>query len=144
MSDQIYFDDVTAGTEIASIKKDVTTVNVLMYLGVVWLLDRIHFDYPFATERRGLPNIVAPGNMAVDYYAQFLTDWVGAKGELRKLSTQYRSFMVPGNTLECGGKIINKYIDEGKGYVELELSMTNEDGINCAPGKGIVELPIRQ
>lgn len=144
MSDQIYFDDVTEGNEIAPIKKDVTTVNVLMYLGVVWLLDRIHFDYPFATERRGLPNIVAPGNMAVDYYAHLLTDWVGAKGELRKLSTQYRSFMVPGNTLECGGKVINKYTEEGKGYVELELSMTNEDGINCAPGKGIVELPIRQ
>jgi hydroxyacyl-ACP dehydratase HTD2-like protein with hotdog domain len=143
MTDQIYFDDVKEGEEIRPLKKDVTSLNIFMYLATIWLLDRIHFDYPYATERRGLPNVVAPGNMAIDYYAQLLTDWAGREGELRKLSTQYRSFMVPGNKLECGGKIVNKYIDKGKGYVELELWMTNEEGTNCAPGKGVVELPLR-
>ena len=118
MSDQIYFDDVAEGDIIPPLKKQVTTVNILMYLATVWLMDRIHFDHPFATERRGLPNVVAPGNMAVDYYAQFLTDWAGSKGELRKLSTQYRSFMVPGNTLECGGKITKKY-EEGGDFLQL-------------------------
>lgn len=144
MRDQVFFDDVAKGEDIPPLKKQVTTINVLMYLGTVWLLDRIHFDYPFAVERRGLPNIVAPGNMAIDYYCQLLTHWAGEKGELRKLSTQYRNFMVPGNTLECGGKIINKYKDEGKGYAELELWIKNEEGALCVPGKAVVELPVRQ
>ena len=143
MSDQIYFDDVAEGDIIPPLKKQVTTVNILMYLATVWLMDRIHFDHPFATERRGLPNVVAPGNMAIDYYAQFLTDWAGSKGELRRLSTQYRNFMVPGNTLECGGKITKKYEEGGKGYTELEIWLKNEDGVNCAPGKAVAELPIR-
>ena len=143
MSDQIYFDDVAEGDIIPPLKKQVTTVNILMYLATVWLMDRIHFDHPFATERRGLPNVVAPGNMAIDYYAQFLTDWAGSKGELRRLSTQYRSFMIPGNTLECGGKITKKYEEGGKGYAELEIWLKNENGVNCAPGKAVAELPIR-
>jgi acyl dehydratase len=143
MNKQIFFEDVAEGQEIPVLEKEVTTVNILMYLSTVWLMDRIHFDHPFATQRRGLPNIVAPGNMAGDYYAQLLSDWAGERGELRKLSIQFRSFMTPGDVLACGGKIISKYIKEGKGYVDLELWIKNQNSINCVPGKGVVELPVR-
>jgi hydroxyacyl-ACP dehydratase HTD2-like protein with hotdog domain len=144
MGNQIYYEDVVEGQEIATLEKKVTTVNILMYLSTVWLMDRIHFDHPFATQRRGLPNVVAPGNMAGDYYAEFLTSWAGEKGELRKLSIQFRSFMLPDDVLVCGGKITNKYTSEGKGFVELELSLKNQSDVNCVPGKGLVELPLRE
>ncbi len=72
-----------------------------------------------------------------------MNDWAGKKGELYKLSVQYRNFMVAGDTPNCGGRVTSKYIKNGKGYVELELWINNEKGINCAPGKGVVELPIR-
>lgn len=143
MNSQIFFEDVAEGQEILVLEKQVTTVNILMYLSTVWLMDRIHFDHPFATQRRGLPNIVAPGNMAGDYYVQLLSDWAGERGELRKLSIQFRSFMTPGDVLICGGKIIRKYVKDGNGYVELELWIKNQNNINCVPGKGVVELPMR-
>ena len=143
MSNQIFFEDIVEGQEIPPLEKTVTTVNILMYLSTVWLIDRIHFDYPFATQRRGLPNVVAPGNMAGDYYAELLDRWVGEKGWLRKLAIQFRSFMVPGDILVCGGKITKKYVDDGKGYVELELWLKNQSNINCVPGKGVVELPLK-
>jgi len=143
MNKQNFFGDVAEGQEIPPLEKQVTTVNILMYLSTVWLMDRIHFDHPFATQRRGLPNVVAPGNMAGDYYAQFLDDWVGEKGKVHKLSIQFRSFMVPGDILTCGGKIISKYIKGGKGYAELDLWMKNQNNINCVPGKAVVELPMR-
>ena len=143
MGSQIYYEDVVEGQEIDRLEKKVTTVNILMYLSTVWLMDRIHFDYPFATQRRGLPNVVAPGNMAGDYYVEFLTHWAGEKGDLRKLSLQFRNFMTPDDLLVCSGKITNKYESEGKGYVEMELSLKNQEGVNCVPGKCLVELPIR-
>jgi hydroxyacyl-ACP dehydratase HTD2-like protein with hotdog domain len=143
MNKQIFFGDVAEGQEIPPLEKQVTTVNILMYLSTVWLMDRIHFDHPFATQRRGLPNIVAPGNMAGDYYAQLLDDWAGERGKLCKLSIQFRSFMTPGDILTCSGKIISKYIKEGKGYAELDLWMKNQNNINCVPGKAVVELPMR-
>ena len=143
MTEQVYFDDIEEGQEIPSLKKRVTTINILMYLSTVWLIDRIHFDYPYATKRRGLPDIVAPGNMAVDYYSELLTRWAGRKGNLRKLSAQYRSFMVPDKILDCGGKITSKSIKDGKGYAELELWLKTDDGTNCVPGKAVVELPVK-
>jgi hydroxyacyl-ACP dehydratase HTD2-like protein with hotdog domain len=131
------------GQQIPSLEKKVTTINILMYVSTVWLMDRIHFDHPYAIQRRGLPNVVAPGNMAGDYYAQLLSDWVGEKGEVRKTSFQFRNFMIPGDVLTCGGKVVNKHVDNGKGCVELELWIINQGNVNCVPGKGVVELPLR-
>ena len=143
MTSQLYYDDVAVGQEIPALKKSVNTVNIMMYCAAVWLIDRIHFDYPFSVERRGLPNIVAPGNMAGDYYAQLLTGWAGDKGGLRKLSIQFRNFMIPGDVLTCGGTVTNKYIEGGHGCVELDLWMKNQAGVTCVPGKGVVELPLK-
>ncbi|MFQ5886290.1 MAG: MaoC family dehydratase [Anaerolineae bacterium] len=143
MSQQPYFDDVQEGQEIPPLEKQVTMINLLMYLGTVWLTDRIHYDHLYATQRRGLPGVVAPGTLGFDYYAQLLTDWASEGGELRQLSVQYRHFMVAGDTLRCGGKVTRKYVQDNHGYVELELWMNNPSGINCAPGKGVVELPVR-
>jgi acyl dehydratase len=143
MKNQIYYDDVNVGQEIPTLQKFVNTVNITMYCSTVWLMDRIHFDYPFATQRRGLPNIVAPGNMAGDYYVQLLSGWAGEMGNLRKMSIQFRNFMLPGDTLTCGGKVTGKYVQDGKGFVELDLYIKNQNDITCVPGKGCVELPLR-
>lgn len=143
MKSQVYFDDVAVGEEIPSLTKNVNTVNVMMYCATVWLMDRIHFDNRFAVQRRGLPDIVAPGNMAGDYYAQLLSDWAGENGRLRKIGLQFRNFMIPGNVLTCGGRITGKSVEDGKGRVDLELWIRNQDNVVCVPGKGVVELPMR-
>jgi hydroxyacyl-ACP dehydratase HTD2-like protein with hotdog domain len=143
MQSQVYFEDVEVGQEIPSLTKNVNTVNILMYVAAVWLMDRIHFDNPYAVKRRGLPDIVAPGNMAGDYYVQLLNDWTGEKGRLKKIGLQFRSFMIPGNVLTCGGRITGKLVEDSKGRVELELWIRNQDGVVCVPGKGVVELPLR-
>lgn len=143
MSSQVFYEDVAEGQEIPSLRKDVTTVNILMYVAAVWLMDRIHFDHPFATKRRGLPDVVAPGNMGGDYYAQLLSELAGEKGQVRKMSFQFRSFMLAGDVLDVGGKVVKKHVSDGKGLVELELWIKNGSGQNCVPGKGLVELPLR-
>ena len=50
MNHQVFYEDVVEGQELPPFEKLVTTVNILMYLSTVWLMDRIHFDYPFATQ----------------------------------------------------------------------------------------------
>ena len=143
MPSQVYFEDVSEGQEIPALRKDVSTVNILMYVAAVWLMDRIHFDHPFATKRRGLPDVVAPGNMGGDYYAQLLAEFAGEQGQVRKLSLQFRNFMLAGDVLEIGGKVVSKSVTDGKGLVALDLWIKNEKGVNCAPGKGLVALPLR-
>lgn len=142
MSAELNYSELSVGDEIKPLIKAVNTVNITMYISAVWLMDRIHFDYQYAVHRRGLPNIVAPGNMACDYYTQLLTDWAGTKGTLRRLSVQYRHFMTPGNTLTCGGKIVAKREENGVGLVDLDLWIRNEDGVMCVPGSATVAFPL--
>ena len=143
MRSQVFYEDVREGDEIPSLRKDVTTVNILMYVASVWLMDRIHFDQPFATERRGLPGVVAPGNMGGDYYAQLLSEYAGEGGQVRKMSFQFRSFMLADDVLTVGGRVVKKSVADGKGLVELDLWIRNQHGVNCVPGKGLVALPLR-
>lgn len=143
MRSQVFFEDVREGEEIPSLRKDVTSVHILMYVASVWLMDRIHFDHPFATKRRGLPGVVAPGNMGGDYYAQLLSEYAGEGGQVRRMSFQFRSFMLADDVLTVGGKVVKKSVSDGKGLVELELWIKNQDGVNCVPGKGLVAVPMR-
>ncbi len=143
MPSQRFFEDVVEGEEIPSLRKEVSSVAILMYVAAVWLMDRIHFDHPFATQRRGLPGVVAPGNMGGDYYAQLLSEYAGEEGRVRKMSFQFRSFMLADDVLAIGGKVVRKSLVEGKGLVELELWIRNQHGVACVPGKGLVELPRR-
>jgi acyl dehydratase len=143
MSKQIYYEDILVGQETPVLEKNITNINMAMYCAVNWLMDRIHYDHIFATKERGLPDVVEPGNMGLDYYCQLLDDWIGEKGQLRKISVQYRDFRVPGDTIKCRGKVINKYVEDKKGFIELEISMIKNNEVNCVPGKALVELPIR-
>jgi hydroxyacyl-ACP dehydratase HTD2-like protein with hotdog domain len=143
MRSQTFFEDVSEGQEIPALRKDVSTVNILMYVASVWLMDRIHFDHPFATKRRGLPDVVAPGNMGGDYYAQLLSEFAGEGGHVQKMSFQFRNFMLAGDVLDVGGKVVKKYVSGGKGLVELEMWIKNQSHVNCVPGKGLVALPLR-
>ena len=139
MSEILRFEDIKEAQEITPLRKDVTAINLVMYCATVWLTDRIHYDAPYAKER-GLPGPVTPGNMGVDWYIQLLNDWLGQDGELRRLSTQYRQFMTVGDTITCSGKVIAKYEEDDKKYVDLELWMHNQRGENCIPGRATVEL----
>ncbi len=143
MRSQVFYEDVVEGQEIPSLEKHVTPVNILMYVASVWLMDRIHFDQPFATRRRGLPGVVAPGNMGGDYYAQLLSELAGEAGQVRRMSFQFRNFMLADDVLTVGGKVVKKDVSDGKGLVELELWIKNQAGVNCVPGKGLVALPLR-
>jgi hypothetical protein len=51
--------------------------------------------------------------------------------------------MLAGDVLDVGGKVVKKYVSDGKGLVELELWIKNQHDVNCVPGKGLVALPLR-
>jgi acyl dehydratase len=51
--------------------------------------------------------------------------------------------LVPGDILIVWGKVIKKYAKGGMGFVELEIGMKNQDGIESMPGTATVVLPLR-
>ena len=49
----------------------------------------------------------------------------------------------PGETLTGWGKVTNKFVKDGLGYVELEIGLKKPDGANSVPGSAIVVFPLK-
>jgi acyl dehydratase len=69
------------------------------------------------------------------------TNWMGDDGFLWKYSIQFRRFVVHGDTNWYQGKIIRKYIDDGKCCVDIEHWGDNQRAERTTTGQATVILP---
>ena len=142
MAAQIYFEDIEAGTELTSLVKYPTTMQLVKYAGASGDFYQIHYDKDFALKNH-LPGVILHGALKNAFLGQLMTDFAGALGWLRKLSVQYRGMDQPGTPVVCKGKVVKKYVDNGKPTVDCEIWLENSKGEKTTPGTATVILPSR-
>ena len=142
MAEQVYFEDIQEGTEITPLEKVPTTRTLVMYAGASGDFFELHYDKDFATSM-GFPSVIIHGRLGAAFISQMLTDWVGEKGMVRKLSVQYRGNAFPGQKFTCKGKVAKKYVENGEQLVECEVWGENPEGKIVTPGSAVVVLPSR-
>ena len=152
-----YWEDVTEGDEMPTLKKGTYTVNEL-YLFTFGVLgtrrstraalgDRIEshgrFDADYAKKRRSMPGQFDFGPQRVCWLSQLATDWMGDDGTLKKLVTQVRHPNLVGDTNTIYGTVANKYVQDGEHLVELDVRNENQSGTASAFARATVALPSR-
>jgi len=137
---QVYFEDVKEGSDIPTLEKTPTTRTLVMWAGASGDFFELHYDKEFA-KSMGFPNVLVHGRLEAAFLTQLLTDWVGDKGEVKKMSVQYRGNAFPGEKLLCKGKVTKKYVQDGQNLVELEIWVENPEGKKITPGTAVVALP---
>ena len=137
---QLYFDDVKEGMDIATVEKTPTTKTLVQWAGASGDYFELHYDKDFA-QSMGFPGPIVHGRLEAAYLTQLLTDWIGDKGELRKMSVQYRGNAFPGQPLSLGGKVTKKYFEGGENLVECQIWVKNPEGKEITPGTAVVALP---
>jgi acyl dehydratase len=142
MSKQLHYEDVTEGDEITPLVKQPTTRQLVMWAGAVGDYLPIHYDKDFA-QSRGLSGVIVHGQLVGAFLGQLMTDWVGERGALRKLSCSYKGMNYPGEAVTLRGKVTKKYVQDGEHYVECSLWAGNPKGEKTASGMAIVILPSR-
>ena len=80
---------------MAPLEKNPTTQQLVKYAGASGDYYQIHYDQEYA-RANGLPNVILHGALKNAFLGQFMTDWIGERGALKKLSAQYRGMDVPG------------------------------------------------
>jgi len=142
MSEQLYYEDVTIGSEITPLVKQPTTRQLVMWAGAVGDYLPIHYDKDFA-QSRGLPGVIVHGQLVGAFLGQLMTDWLGEQGILRRLSCSYKGMNYPGGVLTFRGKVTKKYVESEHYYVECSLWAENSKGEKTASGMAIVILHSR-
>ena len=72
-----------------------------------------------------------------------LTNWMGDNGFLWKFSAQIRRFVMEGDTTWVKGKVIKKYVDDGKYCVDIDIQNVIQTGAVTVTGDATVILPSR-
>lgn len=89
MADQIYWEDVSEGTDMPPLVKNPTTQQLVKYAGASGDYYQIHYDKDFA-KGNGLDDVILHGALKNAFLGQYMTDWMGPLGTLAMLSCQYR------------------------------------------------------
>jgi acyl dehydratase len=140
---QVYFDDVEVGMDIPPVVKGpMTQAHIMRWSASQENWHRIHYDHPFALRHEKLPDVLINGSWKQQVMCQLVKDWVGLEGWLWKIRFQHRAMNVPGDTLTSWGKVIDKYVQDGLGIVELEIGLRNQNDVEACPGRATAVLPI--
>ncbi len=142
MTKQLYYEDTNIGDEIPTLVKHPTTAQLVRWAGAVDDYYPIHYDKDFA-RGAGLPEVIAHGWLTFSFLTQLLTDWMGDKGILKKLTCQYRGMHFAGEDCVCKGKVTKKYTEDSEYYVECEIWAENAKGERTTPGSALITLPSR-
>ncbi len=142
MAKQLYFEDVDVGSEISPLIKHPTPRQLVMWAGASGDYNEIHYNKEAAL-KEGLPDIIVHGRLKSSFLCQMLTDWMGEEGFLKKIAIQHRGMDILGKSLTCKGRVLKKYVQEGKYYIECEIWAENSEGQKTVPGSAILTLPSR-
>ena len=102
------------------------------------------FQREAVQKRAGLENASDYGPQRVCWLGQFMTDWMGDDGTLKKLSCQVRHPSIMGDVNVVKGKVLSKRIEKKEHLVECEIRVENQAGLVTAPGYAAIALPSRE
>jgi hypothetical protein len=148
-----YWDDVEIGEEMTPVlEKGLLTMTEIFRFGIlVSAIPRrieqrrsnleIGFGRATQQKRSGLEDASDYGPQRVCWLGEFLTDWMGDEGTLKKYSCQVRHPSVIGDSNWVRGKIKNKRIENGEHLVDCEIWVENQAGLITAPGEATIALP---
>jgi acyl dehydratase len=142
MAKQVYYEDISEGSEIPALVKYPTTMQLVKYAGASGDYYQIHYDKDFAVAN-GLPGVIVHGWLTLAFLGQMITDWLGERGILVKLNGSYRGMNKVNEDIICNGKVVKKYMEDGKHYARIEIWAENPQGEKTVTGAAVIELPSR-
>jgi acyl dehydratase len=104
----------------------------------------VHFNKNAAREA-GLPYPYEVGVQRNCWFIQFLTDWMGDDGWLKRCYAEYRNFIYLSDAVWFRGEVTGKYIDNaGEHCVDIEATALNQRSQNTTVARATIILPSRE
>ena len=137
----LYFEDVNEGDEGPSISHELTRTDLVMYAGASGDFNPMHTDEVKAKEA-GLPSVFGHGMFSAGFLATAITNYVGV-GNLTRYRVRFAKQTWPGEIFVTKVKVIGKRKEDGDNLVDLECTLTNQDGEVKVAGEATAALPSR-
>jgi acyl dehydratase len=139
MSKQVYYEDIQIGYTLPVLIKHPTPRQLVMWAGASGEFSEMHYDKDFAL-RMGFPGIIVHGMLMASFLAQLITNWMGEWGNLKKIKTVNRQFVLVDQDIYCNGKVIEKYEKDNEHLIKFEIWVEDQKRERCVTGEAIVSL----
>ncbi|HEY2814706.1 MAG TPA: MaoC family dehydratase [Acidimicrobiales bacterium] len=137
--EKLFFEDVNEGDEAPVVSHELTRTDLVMYAGASGDFNPMHHDEVKAKEA-GLPSVFGHGMFSMGLLGRAVNDWVGV-GNLRNFRVRFTKQTWPGEQLTSKIVVTAKRKDDGDNLVDLDVSLTNENGEVKVAGSAIAALP---
>jgi len=142
VSEQVSYDDVKPGAEIAPASYPVTRLSLVKYCGASGDFNVIHWNERIA-KSVGLPNVIAHGMFTMAQAGRYVTDWAGPRAMVVDFGVRFSSpVVVPdddiGATIEVSGAVEDK-LDGNR--VVLALTARSGEAKVLTRARAVVRLP---
>ena len=142
MSEQVSYDEVTAGTELPVVSYPVTRLSLVQYCGASGDFNVIHWNERIARSV-GLPDVIAHGMFTMAQAGRYVTDWAGPRATVLEFGVRFSSMVVVpdddhGATIEISAQIEEK-LDGSRVVMSLTARSAGTKVLTRA--RAVVRLP---
>jgi acyl dehydratase len=141
---QIYFEDLACGTALPSRQYGPLTVaDTVRWAGLQENWSQLHFDRDYVREHNGMRTFIASGAYREALLFRMLTDWVGPKGQLKKISLRHTYSTFEGDSISLGGRICEMSLNLADPWIRCEIEGNNQDSRQILTGSCVLIVPAR-
>ena len=139
---KIFFEEVEPDTELVTREYGpLTVIDTVRWAGLQENTQQLHYDRDWVREHAGLRTFIASGAYRQALLMRMLTDWVGPRGRLRKLSLRHTYSTFEGDTMRFVARAAEKSGDPADPWIRCEVEGTNQEGRRILVGQCTVVLP---
>jgi acyl dehydratase len=120
-----------------------TIVDTVRWAGLQENWQHLHYDRDHVREHNGLKTFIASGAYRQALLMRMLTDWIGPRGWLKKMSIRHTYSTFEGDTMRFSAQVVEKSTDPADPWVICELQGTNQNDQQILTGRCTLILPIR-
>ena len=144
INQELYFEDLNAGDPIPSREyAPLTIVDTVRWAGLQENTQHLHYDRDHVRQHNGLPTFIASGAYRQALLIRMLTDWIGPRGWLRKISVRHTYSTFEGDMMRFGGRILDKSTESSDSWITCDLDGRNQTDKQILTGRCTLILPRR-
>ena len=144
INQELYFEDLNAGDPIPSREyAPLTIVDTVRWAGLQENTQHLHYDRDHVRQHNGLPTFIASGAYRQALLIRMITDWIGPRGWLRKISVRHTYSTFEGDMMRFGGRILDKSTESSDSWITCDLDGRNQTDKQILTGRCTLILPRR-
>jgi len=140
-----FFEDFREGQQMPPVTKGpMTAGHQVRWAGACDnYASEFHHDAAVAREQ-GLPGLLLSGPFMASYMLTEVTHWLGSQARVVSFWDRNSGTTMPGDLAHIQARVKRAWVEEGKGFVEVECQIVNQAEKITTPGAVVAELPFKE